>query len=106
MEERPAMNFYEECVAQRNAMAESLAAELTGAVYRTALRHGTDAAWVDLELDIWRALTEAIKKWESTGRADSLDGAVVRRSPCEDAPPYVVGVGRLSADCSHFAGRG
>ena len=100
------MKVYEESAAERNAMAESLAAELTGAVYRIALRHGTKAAWVDLELDLWRALTEAIKQWESTGRADSSDGVVVRRPPCEDSPPYVVGLGRLSADCSHFIGGG
>jgi hypothetical protein len=93
------MNFYKESAAERDALAESLAAELTGAVYRVALRHGTSAAWVDLELDLWRALTEAIKKWESAGRAD---GVAVRRPPCEDSPPCVVGLGRLSADCSHF----
>jgi hypothetical protein len=97
------MNFYKESAAERDAMAESLAAELTGAVYRIALRHGAGAAWVDLELDLWRALTEAIKKWESAGRAG---GVVVRRSPCEDSPPYLVGPGRLSADCAQFAGGG
>ena len=97
------MKVYEESAAERDALAESLAAELTGAVYRIALRHGTSAAWVDLELDLWRALTEAIKKWESTGAACRFsDGAVVRRPPCEDSPPCVVGLGRLPADCSHF----
>jgi hypothetical protein len=96
------MKGYEESAAEPDAMAESLAAELTGAVYRIALRHGTSAAWVDLELDLWRALTEAIKKWESTGRAATADGVAVRRPPCEDSPPCVVGLGRLSADCSHF----
>lgn len=98
------MNFYKESAAERDALAgEALAAELTGAVYRIALRHGTSAAWVDLELDLWRALTEAIKKWELAGRAD---GVVVRRSPCEDSPPCVVGLGRLSADCAHFVAGG
>jgi hypothetical protein len=97
------MNFYKESAAERDAMAgEALAAELTGAVYRIALRHGTGAAWVDLELDLWKALTEAIKQWESAGRSDSSDGAVVRRPPCEDSPPCIVGSGRLPADCSHF----
>ena len=100
------MKVYEESAAERDALAESLAAELTGAVYRIALRHGTRVAWVDLELDLWKALTEAIKKWEATGRAVSSDDAVVRRPPCEDAPPYVVGSGRLSADCSPFVGGG
>jgi hypothetical protein len=85
------MKVYEQSAAERDALAESLAAELTGAVYRIALCHGTRAAWVDLELDLWRALTEAIKKWESTSR-----------TPHDDGPAYIVGQGRLSADCSHF----
>ena len=29
-----------------------------------ALRHGTACMWVDLELDLWKALADTIKKWE------------------------------------------
>ncbi len=96
------MKVYKESVAGRDGLAESLAAELTGAVYRIALRQGTTVAWVDLELDLWRAFTEAIKKWESTGRTDAPDDVVVKRPPCEDSPPCIVGSRRLPADCSHF----
>jgi hypothetical protein len=43
---------------------EAFAAELTAAVYPVALRHaGRRDKWLDLELDIWRALSETVKKW-------------------------------------------
>jgi hypothetical protein len=42
---------------------ESFAAELTSAAYRVALRHGTRGTWLGLELELWRVLTEVVKKW-------------------------------------------
>jgi hypothetical protein len=42
---------------------EVFAAELTAAVYSVALRHGVGDTWLELELDLWRALTETVKKW-------------------------------------------
>jgi hypothetical protein len=42
---------------------EVFAAELTAAAYPVALRHGTGDKWLDLELDLWRVLTETVKKW-------------------------------------------
>jgi hypothetical protein len=47
----------------RDALLEHFAAELTCAAYGVALRHGTAGTWVDLELDLWQALTETVKKW-------------------------------------------
>jgi hypothetical protein len=41
---------------------ENLAANLTDVAYQVALRHGVGDKWLELELDLWRALTEAIKK--------------------------------------------
>jgi hypothetical protein len=41
----------------------ALAAELTATVYPVALRHAVGDRWLDLELELWRALTETIKKW-------------------------------------------
>ena len=41
---------------------ENLAANLTDVAYQVALRHGVSDKWLELELDLWRALTEAIKK--------------------------------------------
>jgi hypothetical protein len=39
---------------------ESLAAELTLAAYRVALRTHTGGTWLDLELDLWRALADTV----------------------------------------------
>ncbi len=50
--------------ADRDALLETFAADLTLAAYRIALRHGTGGAWLDLELELWRVLTEIVKKWE------------------------------------------
>lgn len=43
---------------------ESLVAELTEAAYPVALRHGGRGSWVDLELDLWRALGQAVCNWQ------------------------------------------
>ena len=40
---------------------EALAAELTLAAYRAALRTRTGGTWLDLELDLWRALADTVK---------------------------------------------
>ena len=43
---------------------EDFVAELTEAAYPVALRHGVGKEWLNLELDLWQALTETVKKWE------------------------------------------
>jgi hypothetical protein len=47
----------------RDALLESFAAELTLAAYRVALRTRTQGTWLDLELDLWRALADTVKTW-------------------------------------------
>ena len=47
----------------RDALLEALAAELTLAAYRVALRTRTEGTWLDLELDLWRALADTVKTW-------------------------------------------
>ena len=42
----------------RDALLETLAAEVTLAAYRVALRTRTGGTWLDLQLDLWRALAE------------------------------------------------
>jgi hypothetical protein len=42
---------------------DNFAAELTRAAYGVALRHGTAGTWLDLELDLWRALADTVKQW-------------------------------------------
>jgi hypothetical protein len=31
-------------------------------------RHGNESSWVDLELDLWRALTATIQSWRGIAR--------------------------------------
>ncbi len=57
------MNDNRAAVADANHTLEVFAAELTAAAYPVALRHGVGDRWLDLELDLWRALTETVKKW-------------------------------------------
>jgi hypothetical protein len=47
----------------RDALLDNFAAELTRAAYGVALRHGTAGTWLDLELDLWRALADTVKQW-------------------------------------------
>jgi carbon storage regulator len=49
-------------VPPADPVVESLAADLTDVAYRVALRHGMGDQWLDLELDLWAALTEALEK--------------------------------------------
>jgi hypothetical protein len=46
----------------RDSLLEGFAAELTSAAYAVALRHGVEAKWLDLELELWEALKEMVKK--------------------------------------------
>src|SRR2546425_9244170 len=41
---------------------ETFAAELTEAVFPVALRYGVGDRWLDLELDLWRGLSETGEK--------------------------------------------
>jgi len=44
-------------------LLETFAAELTVAAYRVALRTRTRGTWLDLELELWRALADKVKTW-------------------------------------------
>ena len=41
---------------------ENLASDLADIAYRVALRHGVGDQWLELQLDLWGALTEVIDK--------------------------------------------
>ena len=84
------MNANEATVGRWNQLLETMAAELTEAAYPVALRHGAGEKWLELELDLWRALADTIKKWlpESPGapvRPDAVRGAV--RDRLDYRPP-------------------
>ncbi len=57
------MNRNVKTPANRDALIETLAAELTLAAYRVALRTRTEGNWLDLEFDLWRALADTAKTW-------------------------------------------
>jgi len=45
----------------RDAKLDSFAAELALAAFCVVLRTRTQGTWLDLELDLWRALADAVK---------------------------------------------
>ena len=69
-----------------NTSLDDLTAELTAAAYSVALRHEKPDSWIDLELDLWRAMGEAVQRWAPRGAAQA-DG-VSRRIPASE-PRYV-----------------
>jgi hypothetical protein len=48
-------------VGKTDLTLEAFAAELTAAAYSVALRHGVVDDWLDLELDLWRVLNDAVR---------------------------------------------
>ena len=58
------MNGDSKTPINRDALLEVFAAELTLAAYRVALGTRTKGTWLDLELDLWRALADKVKTWE------------------------------------------
>ena len=47
---------------EQHTCMENLAADLTDVAYQVALRHGVGDKWLELQLDLWGELTEAIEK--------------------------------------------
>jgi len=58
-------------------LLENFAAKLTSAAYPIALRHGMAGSWIKVELSLWRALAETVKKWARerppTGSSDEIE---------------------------------
>ena len=52
-----------------------LVAELTDVAYAVALRYGVSGSWIDLQLDLWGVLAEAVERAESpsTGSLDEIE---------------------------------
>jgi hypothetical protein len=57
------MNGDSKTPVNRDAPLETLAAELALAAHRVALRTRMQGTWLDLELDLWRALADTVKMW-------------------------------------------
>jgi hypothetical protein len=58
------MNLDNSIAHDRDTRLESLVAKLTEAAYPIALRHGVRGSWVDLELELWKALGETLSQWK------------------------------------------
>jgi hypothetical protein len=56
------MNVSNRTNVNRDTLLENFAAQLADAVIPLALRRGEGTSWVELELDLWKALTEMVKK--------------------------------------------
>jgi len=48
--------------SSRDIQLENIAANLADAAYRVALQHGVGERWLELEVDLWGAMTEAIEQ--------------------------------------------
>jgi hypothetical protein len=77
------MNGNSETAVDRDSLLETLAAELALTAYRIALRTRTEGTWLDLELDLWRALADTARTWgegvAAVPIADNAACAVQRR---------------------------
>ena len=52
-------------------LLEAFAAELAAAAYGVALHTRTQDAWIDLELEIWKALASKLKTWSQRNCRDA-----------------------------------
>jgi hypothetical protein len=66
------MNDNPRATADLDALLNAFAAELTRAAYHVALRHGPADAWLDLQLDLWQAITDMVKQWGQRSPPDHL----------------------------------
>ena len=57
------MSEIPETARNQDAWLEEFAAQLTRAVYSLALLHGLRGSWIELELELWRALAKTVDKW-------------------------------------------
>jgi hypothetical protein len=47
----------------RERLVDTLTAKLTEAAYGVALQHERPNSWIDLELALWRAMGDAVRRW-------------------------------------------
>src|SRR5260370_29538831 len=62
--ERSFMDFNKTTGSDIDSTVEDFAAELTETAYPVMLRHGMVDNWLDVELELWRALMGTVEKWE------------------------------------------
>ncbi len=57
------MNGDYQTPVNRDTVLETFTAELARAAYCVALRTSAPGTWLDLELDLWKALSDKVKTW-------------------------------------------
>jgi hypothetical protein len=57
------MNHNRRTATDRDIRVEDFAAELTSAAYSLVLRRGLEDSWLTVELGLWGALAETVKRW-------------------------------------------
>jgi hypothetical protein len=68
------MTINQDIACNRDTLLENFAAELTRAAYFVALSHGMAGSWITVELGLWRALAQTVRKWaRECGPAGSSD---------------------------------
>ena len=65
---------------------DTFAAELTDAAFPIALRHGIADNWLELKLDLWRALNNAVKESTVIVTNPTHVAVALRYHPAEGAP--------------------
>jgi hypothetical protein len=61
--EQPFMSNNHGVSGNPESRIENFAAELTSAAYALALQDGLRGSWIKVELDLWKALAQTVKKW-------------------------------------------
>ena len=64
------MNANDSTASAGTMLLATFVADLTTAAYAVALRHGTGHSWLDLQLDLWKALDDAVTRWGQGCPAD------------------------------------
>ena len=80
------MNANYRTASHGDPLRETFVAELTTAAYAVALRHGTGRLWLDLELDLWKALDDTVTRWgQGAPMPDGPGHGPVKTSRSRDA---------------------
>ena len=67
------MNQNTHDIADRDVRHDTLVAQLTGAAYEVALRHGVAGTWLELELDLWHALEVTASRFKAIPTGSAIE---------------------------------
>ncbi len=64
----------------REIRLDNVTAELTEAAYGVALRHSGEGSWIDLKLELWEVLADAVHKCRPDSVRNLADRKMEQRS--------------------------